>query len=105
MITTGLMLKFLLVLLILGLFAAGALLISQIQQRRIYQWANQNRYAVLKLRFVRHAGGLLFWMPLVQRGTWQVTVEDEQGGVRTGWVYFGRWWLEMPWGRLHIQWR
>jgi hypothetical protein len=105
MLSTDLMLKFLLVLLALGLLAVLALLFSQLQQRRIYQWANENRYALLKLHFVRHAGGLLFWLPLVQRGTWQITVEDEQGGRRSGWVYFGPWWMECPWGKLHVQWR
>jgi hypothetical protein len=105
MLSTGLLLKLLGVLFLLGLLALAGMGLSRLQQRRIYAWARDHQYAVLDLRFVRHAGGLLFWLPMVQSGTWRITVEDAEGGTRTGWIYFGPWWLEVPWGAPHVQWR
>ena len=98
----------LLALLTMALVAAGAafsLWSGAREQQRIRAWADSQAYAIVRMQYRRHFGGLLFWFPLVQRGSWFVEVEDEQGGRRCGWVHFGHWLFETPWGRLSVEWQ
>ena len=69
-------------------------------ERAIRGWADANGCAIIELgrwRLSPRPAGLL--------KTWRITVQDEQGGWRTGTVYFGSWLLDVPWGKMHIRWR
>lgn len=96
---------------------AGIYVLVQTQRRlsqRIRIWASENGYAVIRLEY-RYALGpfgtvltLLFW-GVVKWGSWFVEVQDEQGGTRRGYVYFPvRYlppWIDVPWGKMQIEWR
>jgi hypothetical protein len=84
---------------------AATLWMDHQSRLRIRHWADQRGYGLIRLEFQRHFLGLLFWLPLVQRGQWYIEVEDPEGGLRSGWVHFGPWWFEHPWGRISVQWR
>ena len=45
---------------------------------------------------------LLLWILM---GTWIVAIQDEQGGQRNGYVTFGHWLVDLPWGRMNVEWR
>ena len=70
---------------------------------RIRQWCDDNGYALLSLK----AGGTMsgFQAPpgLIGGGV-LITIQDEQGGQRTGWVYFGASQSLLPWGKLQVRW-
>jgi hypothetical protein len=68
-------------------------------ERRIRLWADQNGYAVLRVGRWRASGGLL---PLGK--SWRVTVQDDEGGWRTGIVHFGYWLIDVPWGKMSVEW-
>ena len=78
-------------------------------QRRIRQWADENECALIRLQY-RYSLALFLacayfvWVPIVQYGTWYVTVQDSQGGQRNAWLYFGTKWIDLPWRDLQVQW-
>jgi len=41
----------------------------------------------------------------VLMGTWEVAIQDEQGGQRNGYVTFGHWLVDLPWGKMNVEWR
>ena len=68
-------------------------------ERQIRLWADRNGYAVLRLGRWRALGG-----PLSLAKNWRVTVQDDEGGWRTGTVCFGYWLIDVPWGRMVVEW-
>ncbi|MFP4356382.1 MAG: hypothetical protein ACLFUJ_14790 [Phycisphaerae bacterium] len=92
-------------LLLYGALLAVTLWLDHIARLKIRRWADSSGYALVHMEFQRHFLGLLFWLPMVQRGQWFIEIEDEQGGRRSGWVHFGPWWFEHPWGRIQMEWR
>jgi hypothetical protein len=68
-------------------------------ERRIRLWADREGYAILRLGRWRDAA----W-PLSLGKSWRVTVQDEEGGWRTGTVHFGYWLVDIPWGRMSVEW-
>lgn len=82
--------------------------------QRIRMWAAENGCAVIRLQY-RYALGpigialsLTFW-GVFRWGNWFVEIQDEQGGIRRGYVHFvARYlgtWFDVPWGKMHIEWR
>jgi len=45
---------------------------------------------------------LLLWILM---GTWIVSIQDEQGGQRNAFVTFGHWLVDLPWGKMNVEWR
>lgn len=96
---------------------AGIYVLVQTQRRlsqRIRTWASEKGYAVIRLQY-RYALGpfgaaatIGFW-GLVKWGSWFVEIQDEQGGIRRGYVHFPvpylPPWLDVPWGKMQIEWR
>ena len=82
---------------------------GRVLRRRIRQWATDSGYALLRLRYQLTPGRLallLFvgWIPFFPLGAWYIKIQDEQGGQRDGYVHFGSWLLDVPWGEMHVRW-
>ncbi len=45
---------------------------------------------------------VLLWILM---GTWIVAIQDEQGGQRDAYVTFGHWLVDLPWGKMNVDWR
>ena len=45
---------------------------------------------------------LVLW---VLMGTWEIAIQDEEGGQRDGFVTFGHWLVDLPWGKMNVEWR
>ena len=41
----------------------------------------------------------------VLMGTWKIAIQDEEGGQRDGFVTFGHWLVDLPWGKMNVEWR
>ncbi|MBL7133154.1 MAG: hypothetical protein ISS78_03565 [Phycisphaerae bacterium] len=82
--------------------------------QRIRMWASENGYAVIRLQY-RYALGAfgtvltILFLGLLKWGSWFVELQDEQGGIRRGYVHFPvRYlppWFDVPWGKMDIEWR
>lgn len=106
--------------------------------QRIRMWADEQGYAVIRLKYaypfgilgalLSVAGGLalimlmgrifspfyavatgLLILSVIPWGGWFVEVQDEQGGIRHGYVHLvGRFiphWIDVRWGEIQIEWR
>ncbi len=71
-------------------------------QQRIRRWADEHGYGIISLDYRRPLGG--FASPIIGGGSWHVVVEDAEGGQRAGWVSFGNWFFDLPWGKMQIRW-
>jgi hypothetical protein len=97
-------------LLIFFLFLAGwiggLLWFGRRCEYRIREWADKNGYALLKLEYRRVLGGIFYFLGgFMRSGNWHITVQDDQGGQRRGWVHFGPFfWVDLPWGKMRIRW-
>ena len=79
--------------------------VDSIINKRIRKWADSNEYALLRVEYRRFCWGLLSFIPIVNTGQWRVKIQDAEGGQRHAWVYFGWWWLDIPWGKLQVRWQ
>jgi len=62
----------------------------------LQNWANQNRYRILRQQYCWFWRGPFFWTSSKNQTIYYVTVEDRDGRRRTGWVRCGGWF----WGLL-----
>ena len=44
----------------------------------------------------------LLWILM---GSWIVAIQDEEGGQRNAYVTFGHWLVDLPWGKMNVEWR
>lgn len=106
--------------------------------RRIRIWADEHGYAVIRLKytyplgvvgavltvtvgaflimlmsrlfsfFYAVAAGLLI-LSAIPWGSWFVEVQDEQGGIRHGYVHLVArlipHWIDIPWGEIQVEWQ
>ncbi len=70
-------------------------------EHRIRQWADKHGYAIVR---IARGASLRSSLPIVPLKSWQITIQDDEGGQRVGTVHFGHWLIDLPWGRMDIRW-
>ena len=68
------------------------------------QWAGKNGYRIVSRehRYIRK--GPFFWTSPRGRTVYYVTVEDEQGNQRHGWVRCGSWFFGLVSDHVEVRW-
>jgi len=56
------------------------------------RWANRNSYKLVASEYRGFAKGPFFWTSSKGQAVYYVTVQDERGKIRKGWVRCGGWW-------------
>jgi hypothetical protein len=67
------------------------------------RWAERNGYRVIEADYRKFFRGPFFWTSAKGQTVYRVTVEVK-GGVRTGWVRCGSWWLGLLSEQVEVRW-
>ena|SRR6478736_415324 len=68
------------------------------------QWADQSGYEILHSEYRNFARGPYFWTTSKGQTVYYVTVRDNRGHVRTGWVRCGGWFLGLMTDQAEVRW-
>lgn len=66
------------------------------QEARLQVWAEENHYKVLNFRGAAFWEGPKAWLRSKNQHAYRITVQDEQGRQRQGWILFGDTWGMTP---------
>jgi hypothetical protein len=70
----------------------------------LQQWAQRNGYRLLDHRYCWVFKGPFFWTTSKGQTVYRVTVEDEQGRRRSGWVRCGGWFMGLISDKVEARW-
>ena len=90
-------------LLMLSLVAMGSAWHFRRSRSLLERWAERNGYRIMAAEYRHVLRGPFFWTSSKGQTVYRVTVEVT-GGVRTGWVRCGSWWLGLLSDRAEVRW-
>ena len=67
-------------------------------------WAAENGYRIVESSYRNLVRGPFFWTTSKGQTVYRVTVEDESGRRRSGWVRCGGWFLGLLSDRVDVRW-
>jgi hypothetical protein len=73
-------------------------------QSLIRAWADENGYRLIDYQYRWIARGPFFWTTSKSQTVYRLTVEDERGNVRSGWVRCGSWIGGLWSRRVDVRW-
>lgn len=68
------------------------------------QWARRNGYRILSQDYCHFFKGPFFWTSTKDQVVYYVTVEDEEGRQRNGWVRCGGYFLGLLSDNVEVRW-
>ena len=95
---------------LLGILAVLAIVVLSLMwhfgrsQTILQQWADQNGYRIIDQRYRNFFKGPFFWTTSRGQTVYSVTVEDDHGRRRTGWVRCGGWFLGLLSDHVDVRW-
>jgi hypothetical protein len=90
-------------LLVFSLFAMGLTWHFHRSRSLLERWAERNGYRILAAEYRQVVRGPFFWTSSKGQTVYRVTVQVT-GGVRTGWVRCGGWWLGLLSDHAEVRW-
>ena len=70
----------------------------------LQEWADDNGYQLLQAEYRWFRKGPFFWTSSRGQVVYYVTVLDQQGRERKGWVRSGSWWLGLFSNKVEARW-
>ncbi len=70
----------------------------------LQQWADENGYRVIDKEYRTFFRGPFFWTTSKGQTVYYVTVEDDEGRIRRGWVRCGGWFLGLMSDNVEVRW-
>lgn len=67
-------------------------------------WAAENGYRLLSSQYRNFSRGPFFWTTSKGQTVYRVTVQDRDGGTRSGWVRCGSWWGGLLSDKVQVRW-
>ena len=67
-------------------------------------WAERNGYRILRQEYRLFRRGPFFFTTAKGHVVYYVTVQDQPGLVRRGWVRCGSWWLGLVSDKVQVRW-
>jgi hypothetical protein len=68
------------------------------------QWASRHGYRIVRREYRNFFKGPFFWTSSKDQVVYYVTVEDEQGRIRNGWVRCGGYFFGLLSDNVEVQW-
>ncbi len=66
-------------------------------------WARENDYRIIEAKYA-HLKGPFFWTASKGQSVYRVTVQDQTGRTRSGWVRCGSWWFGIWSDHADVRW-
>jgi hypothetical protein len=70
----------------------------------LHQWAERNGYRVVRQQYRNFFRGPFFWTTTKGQTVYYVTVEDDAGNRRSGWVRCGGWLFGLLSDHVEVRW-
>jgi hypothetical protein len=90
--------------LVLAIVGAGYYWQSSRSRSLLEGWATRNGYQIMQLERRYLCSGPFFWTTSKGQTVYYVTVRDDQGQVRSGFVRCGGWWLGLWSAKTDVRW-
>ena len=91
------------VLLIGGVWLATSLWRS-VADHAVHQWAAANGFTLLEADRRMLLRGPFFFTSSNSQTVFRIRVRDAAGGIHSGWLRYGGWWLGALSGRIEVRW-
>lgn len=73
-------------------------------QQIVESWASRNGYTLLSAEQRHMMRGPFFWTTARGQTVYYITVRDQHGMVRSGWLRCGSWWLGLWSDQADVRW-